>query len=740
MIKFVIKCDSCENTFEENINKNVLQCLQCVAKKVREIERLQEPLYIKKIKADILLRKNIVCIGPAGSGKSYALREITKELDESDIPIYFDVICPTGNSALNVSGITYHTLFGWRKHCSGDLFFNISSKSLSNKDYDNDILKNKINEPRYKACFKRILELEILIFDEFSMISNVHFQSMNRICQLIRNSSEAFGGIKLILFGDPFQLRPIMGEYLFVSEEWDYLNFTVHELEMEHMYRFVTSEFSDMTRMLRLGIISDKVIEKFQERLVESPKKIMELYFTNKDVDISNQSEYDKINMEESFYTSSLIAKYNITRSSDKKFKIEVIRHNFVGNMLLSEVNNKEDGECVYSSCNSINVFNNPDDKVSFFSNTLKSVLNTYRDQITKYIVKDLTEFSKNLKNVYGENFMKIKIKPGTRVICTVNNKEDGQIIYANGTTGIVKECLKDSVILELDDNRVITIFYKTIEHTRRFNLQSATDYNYTIDLKFSFQHIPLRLGYACTISKAQGMTMDMVKISGKGLRKSCGIMYVSMSRCRDIKNMYLDGIDFSKIVASSIAISKFRDHFTKEINRLIIKYPEWFIEYYVNIDSNMEIQKVNNIIYSARLNQEYRMPDISSDTQKIVTTMSRGSSQSVLRNWLLKYQKSCLVTNESIPQLLEAAHIKEYNKLKHLDNAHQNNAVLLRVDIHKLFDNGMMSFEDNGNILWCKSIQEHGVYSGYVKVIFPVFVSLDYVLWHRNNVFDVNK
>ncbi len=51
-------------------------------------------------------------------------------------------------------------------------------------------------------------------------------------------------------------------------------------------------------------------------------------------------------------------------------------------------------------------------------------------------------------------------------------------------------------------------------------------------------------------------------------------------------------------------------------------------------------------------------------------------------------YQSKCCVTGEITPELLQAAHIQDYiNK----DSHHIQNGLLLRVDIHKLFDSGLL-------------------------------------------------
>lgn len=56
-------------------------------------------------------------------------------------------------------------------------------------------------------------------------------------------------------------------------------------------------------------------------------------------------------------------------------------------------------------------------------------------------------------------------------------------------------------------------------------------------------------------------------------------------------------------------------------------------------------------------------------------------------------YGHKCCISGERTPELLQAAHIQDYiNK----DSNHIQNGLLLRVDLHTLFDNGLLFIDDN--------------------------------------------
>lgn len=59
-------------------------------------------------------------------------------------------------------------------------------------------------------------------------------------------------------------------------------------------------------------------------------------------------------------------------------------------------------------------------------------------------------------------------------------------------------------------------------------------------------------------------------------------------------------------------------------------------------------------------------------------------------------YHSKCCITGETIPELLQAAHIQDYINR---DSHHIQNGLLLRIDIHKLFDSGLLYIDQNYHV-----------------------------------------
>lgn len=123
----------------------------------------------------------------------------------------------------------------------------------------------------------------------------------------------------------------------------------------------------------------------------------------------------------------------------------------------------------------------------------------------------------------------RLNLKVGAEVMFVANNFDAG---FVNGTRGVVKEMRDGSVDVETVDGRLVSTGYHAWPHRGVSGLVEA-----------EVRQIPLRLAWAITVHKSQGMSLDAAQID---LRSAFtpGMGYVALSRVRSLDGLYLDGFN----------------------------------------------------------------------------------------------------------------------------------------------------------------------------------------------------
>jgi len=136
-------------------------------------------------------------------------------------------------------------------------------------------------------------------------------------------------------------------------------------------------------------------------------------------------------------------------------------------------------------------------------------------------------------------------IKVGSKVMFTVNKPEDG---FVNGTMGEVKGFKNYKPVVRTIDSKYIF----TEWHNWSFQ-----------NNELSIKQIPLKLAWAISIHKSQGMSLDRAEID---LSQSfCpGMGYVALSRLKSYKGLVLKGINSMSLVISNEAFES-----DKELRKL---------------------------------------------------------------------------------------------------------------------------------------------------------------------------
>ncbi len=198
--------------------------------------------------------KHIFVSGRAGTGKSTLL-----QLFRSTSRKRIAVVAPTGVAALNVKGQTIHS------------FFRFAPRLMTKTD-----IKKSKNRRLYE-------NLDILIIDEISMVRADMMDNMDYFLKINREDYRPFGGVRIVVFGDLFQLPPVVAgvfekqylaehyktPYFFSSHAYKSVMYQMETIELETVYRQKDRGFIKLLDQIRTNQIDWDDLEDLNERVVD---------------------------------------------------------------------------------------------------------------------------------------------------------------------------------------------------------------------------------------------------------------------------------------------------------------------------------------------------------------------------------------------------------------------------------------------------------------------------------------
>lgn len=330
---------------------------------------------------------------------------------------------------------------------------------------------------RFSKEKKNIIRtLDLLVIDEISMVRADLLDQIDAVLRLHKDRHRPFGGVQLLMIGDLSQLAPVVKD-----SEWSLLR------EYYHTPYFFGSHALQQTQHVTIELTH---VYRQTDRTF---------------IDILNEVRENRLTSESLARLNSRVAygQQTGTNSEIRNQKSEIIE----GVIRLTTHN---------ATANRYN-----EERMD----ALKGVRFSFRAEVTGTFPESSYPAEE-----------KLVLKKGCQVMFLKNDSQGSR--YYNGKLGVVSAIDAERICVRgIDDGEEIVV-EPDVWTNARYVIDKETK-EIREEIEGEFRQYPLRLAWAITVHKSQGLTFDRAVLDVNAAF-AAGQVYVALSRCRSLEGLVL--------------------------------------------------------------------------------------------------------------------------------------------------------------------------------------------------------
>ena len=220
---------------------------------------------------------------------------------------------------------------------------------------------------------------------------------------------------------------------------------------------------------------------------------------------------------------------------------------------------------------------------------THNNMANAYNERKLQALTSPSSSFMARISKVFPETSYpadeNLVLKVGAQVMF-IKNDPSGNHAYYNGKIGVVRGISKDEIAVWCkEDGKEVKVERVVWENTKYVLDENTKEIREEIEGTFS--QFPLRLAWAITVHKSQGLTFDHAVLDINS-SFAHGQTYVALSRCRTLEGMVLAHPLTSNSVITDMSVNAYVDQKLAEAETVRGNLPQMQSAYYLHLLDEM--------------------------------------------------------------------------------------------------------------------------------------------------------